>query len=124
MACVKCKQRHKPPVGISCTRIKVTKAADKRTNTKTTPTTNMNSEMSEQGQAVAEPQPSTSNDNKSAKKLKRTTDSEVIDKLNVMMSKFGELEKHIEQQERRGSSSLFILSQLSAHSSPKLKAAT
>ena len=47
-------------------------------------------------------QPSTSKGDRPAKKPKKTTNSEVLDKLNCMMDKFGELERRIEQQERRG----------------------
>ena len=70
-----------------------------------------------------QPQPSTSKENKSAKKVMCTTNSGVMDKVNFMMDRFGELEKRIEQQERRDSSSLFILLQSSTHSTLKQKSA-
>ena len=56
------------------------------------------------GNASGSQQPHTEADKgKAPKKAKRATNTEVLDKLEAMMSKFRELEKHVEQQERRGS---------------------
>ena len=72
-------------------------------------------------QGLHEPQgeSSTQTTHKPTKKAKKPTTADVLDKLNVVMEKFGDFEKRSQQQEQRGSPSFSVLSQLSAHSYPK-----
>ena len=127
VACAKCKQRHKPPVGASCPR-QVVKAkrpsvnkninqnmvnlgtidAAGRTNANKNPAT-------QQGQASACPSVS-QHDQQGG-----PSTAEVMDKLNQFMDKFSDIEQRLERQERKSSSGLSILSEPSAHSSPKGK---
>ena len=52
-------------------------------------------------------------------KRKQPTNTDVMERLSSMMDKFSDLERRLDQQENKGSSSLSLLSQPSAHSSPR-----
>ena len=128
VACVKCKQRHKPPVGISCKRVKAVRSKQQtHKDTRSSLTTDSlgvvmdGSQPGTSSQGTSEPQGESDIQitQKPAKKAKKPTTADVLDKLNVVMEKFGDFEKRLEQQERRGSSSVSVLSQPSSHSSPK-----
>ena len=129
VACVRCKQRHKPPVGASCPRAKASKIAKKTNTQQSSNSSQGNNSVGSGYMALAQkevnmddPQEGTSQKaQKTGKKVKRPTTVEVLDKLNSVMDKFEDLERRLEQQEKRGTSSLSLLSQPSAHSSPKPK---
>ena len=123
VACYKCKQRHKPPVGASCTRIANSKRKrqSRETNTNTVTTEAATTEMSsaptsQQSQANEDPVMNTAA-KKSASKRKQPTTAEVMSKLTLVMERFSDMEKRLEQQEQQNR--LSMLSQPSAHSSPK-----
>ena len=116
IACVKCKQRHKPPVEVSW-RIKAVKKTRKVTGN-ARGTALLADAMLGTSHASVERSPSPVV-HKPVKKSKRPTNLEVIEKLSAVMDRFDDLKKRLEQQERKGSSDVSILSQPSAHSSPK-----
>ena len=58
---------------------------------------------------------------KPPKRAKKPTTSDVLDKLDAVMERFGDFERRLEQQERKNSNTFSALSQPSAHSSPKAK---
>ena len=117
IACVRCKQRHKPPVGASCPRSKTNKG--KQSNKDTSPqvvdlgSVDAAGSNSRQGQVEEGPAPAKTT------KRKQPTNADVMDKLSSMMVKFNDLEKRLDQHESKGNSSLSLLSRPSAHSSPK-----
>ena len=132
VACVKCKQRHKPPVGISCQRVKAVRS--KQQPHKDTRSSLISDSLSvvmdgsqpgtsSQGTSKPQGESEIQVTQKPAKKAKKPTTADVLDKLNVVMEKFGDFEKRLEHQERRGSSSFSTLSDPSAHSSPKHRSA-
>ena len=129
IACVKCRQRHKPPLGVSCPQIKAVRTSARNKN-KQTPQQPSNMGTSDgltdnvtpAGSSTPhdeEAQPPQGGTQKPTKK--RMTNSEVLDKLDFMMQKFGEFEKCLEQQEQKSGGSLSALLEPSAHSSPKPK---
>ena len=103
VACVKCKQRHKPPVGISCTCLKAGTAV------------NLASSIAGNGQITGL---FTITGQSSEKQFSQ---AEAMEKLNSIMDKFSDIEKRLVQQEKRGDSSLSAFSHPTAHSSPKSK---
>ena len=118
-----------PPIGASCTRIKVARPSNRNQNNQASRSSKvMNWGVVDASWATNitgfhpgnNTQPGTSTTGKPAKK-KRPTTSEVMDKLNSVMDKFGDLERRLEQQEQWSTSGLTVLSQPVAHSSPKRK---
>ena len=123
VACYKCKQRHKPPVGASCTRIVSSKRKrqSRETNTNTVTaepaaTGTSSAPTSQQSQAKEDSVTNTAA-KKTASKRKQPTTAEVMTKLTLVMERFSDMEKRLEQQEQQNK--LSMLSQPSAHSSPK-----
>ena len=124
VACVKCKQRHKPPVGVSCHRVKATRLKSKNKTTTMAATVGLvidDSQPSTSSQDPRNPQgeSNTQSAQKPKKRAKKPTTADVLDRLDVVMERFGDFEKWLEQQERKSSTSLSVLSQPSAPSSPK-----
>ena len=125
VACVRCKQRHKLPVGASCTRIKAIGKKDKDNEQLSS------SNMINLGAVDAASNPTTSNQGNAthsqvtvaaqtqkSTKRKHPSNSEVLKKLDTVLSQFNEMEKRLQQQERRDSA-FSALSAPSAHSSPR-----
>ena len=126
VACVKCKQRHKPPVGLSCQRVMAIRPKDKsqKTGSLATDTEGLvrdNSQPSTSGVVLQDPQGESSGQTvpKPPKRAKKPTTADVLDKLNAVMEKFGDFEKRLEQQEKKDCNSFSLSTQPSAHSSPK-----
>ena len=123
VACYKCKQRHKPPVGVSCSRITAskgrTKAKAARTNvTNTEPVVaGTSSAGTSQQPQITQESETNAPQKKGQNKRKQPSTSEVMSKLTQFMDKFADIEKRLDLQEQQ--SRLSLLSQPSAHSSPK-----
>ena len=128
VACIHCKQRHKPPVGTFCTRIKPVRRKDNNNGQQE------NSNIINVGVVDASSQPphpvhsNTSHtqvtvDTPAQKSTKRKhpTNSEVMKKLDTVLEQFSAMEKHLQQEERRDGA-FSALSAPSAHSSPKRSA--
>ena len=123
VASVKCKQRHKPPVGVSCTRLKATKKGKQTKITGTAidlgvidvgrPSAASSDPVNNQIMGLLEATGQSSQ--------KQPSPAEVMEKLNSVIDKFSDIEKRLEQQEKRGNNSLSIFSHPTAHSSPKSK---
>ena len=118
IACVRCKQRHKPPVGASCPHSKAKK--DKQIVTKS-----VNQQVVDLGSVYASGSRANTRTSSSnavphkGTKRKQPTNADVMERLSSMMDKFSDLERRLDQQENKGTSSLSLLSQPSAHSSPR-----
>ena len=118
VACVRCKQRYKPPVGASCPRSKTKK--DKQTVSK-----NVSQQVMDLGNVDAsgsKTNPGTISDSAAPHKVtkrKQPTNADIMERLSSMMDKFSDLERRLDQQENKGSTSLPLLSQPSAHSCPR-----
>ena len=118
IACVRCKQRHKPPVGASCPHSKTKK--DKQVVTKNTSqqvvdlgNVDASGSNSKQGSTTEGSAPH------KVAKHKQPTNADVMERLSSMMDKFSDLDKRMDHQENKGSASLLLLSQPSAHSSSR-----
>ena len=117
IACVRCKQRHKPPLGASCPRSKVKKG-------KQTVTENVDQQVVDLGSVDAggyKASAGASLDSAvphKATKHKQPTNADVMERLSSMMDKFNDLERRLDEQENKSSTSLSLLSQPLAHSSP------
>ena len=123
IACVKCKQRHKPPVGNSCQRVIAVRPKEKKrkgtTNTEDVPRDNSQPSTSKGEAQHPQGESNDLTNHKPAKKAKKPTTSDVLDKLNTVIEKFGDFERRLEQQEKKDSSTFSELSRPSAQSSPK-----
>ena len=119
VACVKCKQRHKPPVGVSCTRLKATRT--RKTTTAETTSSHINLGTVDAASGSASGQEATgTNATKQPSKKKLPSTSEVMEKLDTVLNRFQDLEKRLDKQEKRVND-LSELTYPSAHSSPKRK---
>ena len=119
IACVKCKQRHKPPVGTSCTRLKAARPG-KTTTAVSTNHINLGSVDAAPGLASENAVTTKSTTVGQLAKKKHPSTAEVMEKLDIVLNRFEDIEKRLDSQERRNSH-LSVLTQPSAHSSPKRK---
>ena len=125
VACVRCKQRHKPPVGTSCTRIK---PVSRKVNNNGLQGNSNVINLGAVDTSAQLPHPVHGNTSHTqvtvdtpAQKLtkrKHPTNSEVMKKLDTVLEQFCAMEKRFQQQERRDGA----FSAPSAHSSPKRSA--
>ena len=128
VACVRCKQRHKPPVGTSCTRIK---PVSRKVNTNGLQGNEKVINLGAVDASARLPHPGHSNTShtqatvdtpaQKSTKRKHPTNSEVMKKLDTVLEQFCAMEKRFQQQERRDGA-FSALSAPSAHSSPKRSA--
>ena len=119
VACVKCKQRHKPPVGASCTRVKATRS--RKAPTAHTPSSqNLLGPVTKDNPGGGARAETDTGVRPSTTKRKQPSTSEVMEKLDTVLNRFEDIEKRLDNQEKRNSS-LSVLSHPSAHSSPKRK---
>ena len=125
VACVRCKQRHKPPVGASCTQLKASRKKTKSNGQQnhgeiinlgtvdaaSNPTTSSHGNTAQSQVTVAAP-------SQKSTKSRQPSNSEVMKKLDTVLSQFNQMEKRLQQQERKDSV-FSALTAPSAHSSPK-----
>ena len=115
VACVKCKQRHKPPVGASYPRVKAVRTR-KHPAAQSSSSKNINLGTVDAVTGTV----NKDSDTASGFGKKHPSTSEVMEKLDSILTRFEDIEKWLDNQEKRNSN-LSVLTYPSAHSSPKRK---